>query len=74
MIFMSILALVAGVAALALSAEDQCPPLPGNFVFGAPIPAVPADIPKGCSQYEIIVGKSHSCLREIFEAGMADEM
>ena len=40
------------------SAQQACPEIPANDVeIGEPVPIVPGDIPKGCSAYEILVGK-----------------
>lgn len=40
------------------SAQEQCPEIPENDVeMGQPVPVVPSDIPKGCSDFEILVGK-----------------
>ena len=40
------------------SAQETCPEIPANDVqIGEPVPIVPGDIPKGCSAYEILVGK-----------------
>lgn len=42
------------------SAQEQCPELPDSSVeIGEPVPIVPGDIPRGCSDYEILVGKPH---------------
>jgi hypothetical protein len=39
-----------------LVACQDCPPLP-PFELGPPVPQRPEDIPQGCSDYEILVGK-----------------
>lgn len=58
--FLSTLAFAATACALAVrTRNDTCPPIPGeNFIFGTPIEMIPGDIPIGCSDYEIVVGKS----------------
>ena len=41
------------------AAQTECPELPDTGVdFGQPVPMKPEDIPAGCSDYEILVGKS----------------
>jgi hypothetical protein len=43
---------------LGLCAEDPvCTPLPGDYIFGEPVPMVPADVPPGCSDFEVLVGE-----------------
>jgi hypothetical protein len=39
-------------------AQTDCPPLPDTGVkIGEPVPIVPADVPAGCSAFEILVGQ-----------------
>ena len=41
------------------TAQEECPELPDSGVeIGEPVPIVPDDIPKGCSDYEVLVGQS----------------
>jgi len=40
------------------SAQEECPELPNSGVeIGEPVPIVPGDVPRGCSDYEILVGE-----------------
>ncbi|KAI4928227.1 uncharacterized protein J4E92_005711 [Alternaria infectoria] len=37
------------------SAQEECPELPSSGVeIGEPVPIVPGDVPRGCSDYEIL--------------------
>lgn len=56
--YMSITPLLAFALISVSSAQETCPEIPANDVqIGEPVPIVPGDIPKGCSAFEILVGK-----------------
>jgi hypothetical protein len=41
-------------------AQETCPQLPDTGVeIGQPVPIKPEDIPRGCSNFEILVGSTH---------------
>ena len=41
-----------------VAAQDNCPEVPDTGVtIGEPVPIHPEDIPAGCSDFEILVGK-----------------
>jgi len=43
------------------SAQEECPELPNSGVeIGEPVPIVPGDVPRGCSDYEILVARGTS--------------
>lgn len=49
--------LLALATQLASAQSEECPELPDTGVnMGEPVPMKPEDIPKGCSDYEILVG------------------
>lgn len=48
----------AAMAAPAPKERAVCPQIPGNAVLGPAVPMVPANIPIGCSAYEVLVGRS----------------
>ncbi|KAK3896591.1 alpha/beta-hydrolase [Staphylotrichum tortipilum] len=54
--------------ALAFAQTDNCPEIPVTGVtMGEPVPMKPEDIPKGCSDYEILVARGTS--EPNYEAG-----
>ncbi|EPS39250.1 hypothetical protein H072_7006 [Dactylellina haptotyla CBS 200.50] len=48
-------------ASAVLAQATTCPPVPSNTIsIGEPVPTNPADIPGGCSAYEILVARGTS--------------